>query len=193
MDEERIIEQLRKENELLRSDIELLKAKIIELEARLAKYENAHTPPSLRRDCNRKKDQDKNNKGKPGQKIGHIGVTRPYAAPDRQVELTADLCPDCGTDLGDPFRIDSKIIEEIPELQPVIVTEYKIAHYRCPCCRKEVVAADSSCPREGKFGNSVISQVALLKYEDRLPHRKIKDTLKRLYNLKIKLRAATPP
>ena len=103
------IKQLELENELLKArvgEIETLKAKICELEARLAQYENAHTPPSLRRGRNRKKDPDKNNKGKPGQKNGHKGVTRPYAAPDRQVEVTIDLCPDCGADLGVPFRID---------------------------------------------------------------------------------------
>jgi transposase len=195
MDEGKTIEQLQKENEQLKrenellrakvSDLELLKAKIIELEARLAQYENAHTPPSLRRGRNRKKGQDKNNNGKPGQKIGHKGVTRPYATPDRQVVVTTDRCPDCGAELGTPFRIDSKIIEEIPEPQPVIVTEYKIAHYRCPCCRKEVVASDSGCPHEGKFGNNVIAMATLLRYEDRLPHRKIQDALKRLYGLKM--------
>ena len=173
-----LVEQLRNENELL-------KAKIRELEARLAQYENAHTPPSLRRGRNRKKDQDKNNKGKPGQKVGHKGLTRPYATPDRQVEVTMDRCPDCGTDLGAPFRIDSKIVEEIPKPQPIIVTEYKIAHYRCPYCRKEVAAKDPGCPHEGKFGNNVIAQATLLKYEDRLPHRKIQDTMKRLFGLKI--------
>ena len=193
MDEGKTIEQLSKENEQLKhenellkvkeSDIELLKAKIRELEARLAQYENAHTPPSLRRGRNRKKDND--NKGKPGQKIGHKGVTRPYAVPDSQVEVTTDRCPDCGAELGTPFRIESKIIEEIPEPQPVMVTEYKIAHYRCPCCRKEVVANDASCPHEGKFGNNTIAQATLLKYEDRLPHRKIQGTLKRLHGLEI--------
>jgi len=146
---------------------------------------NAHTPPSLRRGRNRKKDQDKNNKGKPGQKVGHKGLTRPYATPDRQVEVTIDRCPDCGTDLGAPFRIDSKIVEEIPEPQPIIVTGYKIAHYRCPCCRKEFAAKDPGCPHEGKFGNNVIAQATLLKYEDRLPHRKIQDTMKRLFGLRI--------
>jgi len=173
-----LVEQLKKENELL-------KAKIRELEARLAQYENAHTPPSLRRGRNRKKDQDKNDKGKPGQKVGHKGLTRPYATPDRKVELTMDRCPDCGTDLGAPFRIDSKIVEEIPKPQPIIVTEYKIAHYKCPCCRKEVAAKDPGCPHDGKFGNNVIAQATLLKYEDRLPHRKIRDTMKRLFGLKI--------
>lgn len=173
-----LVKQLKNENELL-------KAKIRELEARLAQYENAHTPPSLRRGRNRKKDQNRDNKGKPGQKVGHKGLTRPYATPDRQVEVTMDRCPDCGTDLGAPFRIDSKIVEEIPQPQPIIVTEYKIAHYRCPCCRKEVAAKDPGCPHEGKFGNNVIAQATLLKYEDRLPHRKVQDTMKRLFGLKI--------
>ena len=181
-----LVEQLKLENELLAakvSEIEPLKARIQELEARLAQYENAHTPPSLRRGRNRKKDQEKNNKGKPGQKIGHKGVTRPFAAPDRQVEVTADRCPDCGADLGSPIRTESRIIEEIPEPQPIIVTEYKIAHYRCPCCRKEVVASDPGCPHEGKFGNNVIALATTLKYEGRLPHRKVQETLKRMFGL----------
>ena len=185
MDEGETNKQLHEENEQLKNEIELLKAKIKELEARLAQYENAHTPPSLRRVRNRKKDQDKNDKGKPGQKVGHKGLTRPYATPDRQVEVTMDRCPDCGTDLGAPFRIDSKIVEEIPEPQPIIVTEYKIAHYRCPCCRKEVAAKDPGCPHEGKFGNNVIAQATLLKYEDRIPHRKIHDAMMRIFGLKI--------
>ena len=185
MDEGETNKQLIELVEQLKNENELLKAKIKELEARLAQYENAHTPPSLRRGRNRKKDQDKNDKGKPGQKVGHKGLTRPYATPDRQVEVTMDRCPDCGTDLGAPFRIDSKIVEEIPEPQPIIVTEYKIAHYRCPCCRKEVAAKDPGCPHEGKFGNNVIAQATLLKYEDRIPHRKIHDAMMRIFGLKI--------
>jgi transposase len=175
--------QFREQNELLRRENELLKAKIRELEARLAQYENAHTPPSLRRGRNRKRDKD--NKGNPGQKMGHKGVTRPCAKPDHEVEVKADRCPDCGAELGAPFRIESKIIEEIPEPQPIMVTEYKIAHYRCPCCLKEVVGKDANCPHEGKFGNNTIAQVTLLKYEDRLPHRKIRAALKRQHGLEI--------
>jgi len=185
MDEGETNKQLREQNEQLRRENELLKAKVRELEARLAQYENAHTPPSLRRGRNRKIGQNKGFNGKPGQKIGHKGITRPHAKPDKQVEVTADRCPDCGSELGDPIRIESKIIEEIPEPQPIIVTEYKIAHYRCPCCLKEVVASNFGCPHEGKFGNNVIALATVLKYEDRLPHRKIQDAMKRLFGLKI--------
>ncbi|MCK9564770.1 MAG: IS66 family transposase [Methanothrix sp.] len=185
MDEGEINRQLRELVEQLKHENDLLRAKVIELEARLAQYENAHTPPSLKRGRNRKKDREKDIKGKPGQKSGHKGVTRTYVAPDRQVEVTMDHCPDCGAKLGSPFRIDSKIIEEIPEPQPIIITEYKISHYRCACCQKEVVATDPGCPHEGKFGNNVIAQATLLKYKGRMPHRKIHDAMMRLFGLKI--------
>jgi len=185
MHEEETIKQLQDENQQLRHEIELLKEYIRELEARLAKYENAHTPPSLRRGHNRKKEKNGGVKGIPGQKIGHKGVTRPQAKPEKQVDVTTDRCPDCGTELGDAFRIESKIIEDIPQPQPIIVTEYKIAHYRCPCCHREIIANDAGCPTEGIFGNHTIAQTRLLKYEDRLPHRKIQDALKRLHGLNI--------
>jgi transposase len=185
MQEEELIRQLRSENEQLKREIELLKEYIEELEARLAKYENAHTPPSLRRGRNRKTEQKGGDLGKPGRKLGHEGVTRPQASPDRQVEVIADRCPNCGTELGDPVRFESKIIEELPEPQPIVVTEYRIAHYTCPCCHREVAAVEPDCPSEGRFGNNAIAQTTLLKYEDRLPHRKIKDTLKRIYGLNV--------
>ncbi|MFB3765043.1 MAG: IS66 family transposase [Methanotrichaceae archaeon] len=190
MDKDAIIRQLQESNDLLKRENEFLKGRIEELEtrladleARLAKYENCHTPPSLRRGGNRRNDQ--NEKGKLGQKKGHKGLTRPTAKPDKQVNVTRDRCPDCGAKLGSPFRIESKIIEEIPEPQPVIVTEYKICHYICPCCWKEVAGTDPGCPSEGMFGNNTIAHVALLKYGDRLPHRKIQSALKRIYGLVI--------
>lgn len=185
MQDEEVIKQLQNLIEQLRQENELLKELIKELEARLAKYENPHTPPSLRRGRTCKKGKDEKEREKPGQKIGHKGITRPRATPDRQVEVTTDRCPDCGTELGNPIRIDSKVIEEILEPSPVLVTEYKIAHYICPCCHKEIVATDANYPFEGRFGNNVIAQTTLLKYEDRLPHRKIQDALKRLHGLNI--------
>jgi transposase len=53
MDEGETNKQLIELVEQLKNENELLKAKIKVLEARLAQYENAHTPPSLRRGRNR--------------------------------------------------------------------------------------------------------------------------------------------
>jgi transposase len=72
MDEGEGIRQLLDSNEQLRRENELLRARIKELEALLAKYENPHTPPSLRRGRNRKREQNEGEVGKPGQKIGLI-------------------------------------------------------------------------------------------------------------------------
>ena len=106
-------EETIKENRQLKHEIAQLKEYIRDLESRLAKYENAHTTPSLKRGPNRKIEENRVVKGT------HKGVTRPYAKPDRQVDVTADRCPDCGTELGNPIRIESRIIEEIPEPQPI--------------------------------------------------------------------------
>lgn len=185
MCEEGKVKQLQDENRKLLLENELLQDRIRELESRLSKYENAHTPPSQRRGRNRRKDQNDGVKGTPGQKIGHKGVTRPQAKPDRHVDVTMDRCPDCGTTLGAPFKTESRIIEEIPEPQPITVTEYRIAHYRCPCCQKEVAGRDPGCPSEGKFGNNTIEQATLLKYVARLPHRKIHDIMNWMHGLNI--------
>ena len=185
MHDEEIIRQLREEMEQLKRENKLLNDQIAQLEARLSKYENAHTPPSLKRGRKRKKDYDEWDRGKPGQKVGHKGISRPFSNPDKEVEVTADRCPECGSELGDPVRIESKIIEETPDPQPIIVTEFKIAHYRCPSCHKEVVASNPNIPVAGRFGNNVIAQTTLLKYEDRLPHRKIQNALIRLHGLDI--------
>lgn len=66
MHEVETIKQPQERIRQLELENELLKAKICELEARLAQHENAHTPPSLKRGRNRKKEEDKKNNGKPG-------------------------------------------------------------------------------------------------------------------------------
>jgi cell division septum initiation protein DivIVA len=97
MDKDAIIKQLQDAIDQLKRENESLKACINELEAKLAMCENAHIPPSLKRNGNRKKDQNEGGRKKPGQKKGHKGVTRPPAKPDRHVDVTKDRCPDCGT------------------------------------------------------------------------------------------------
>ena len=184
----RIIKQLQEENVLMKKEIEKQKARIKELETLIAFYENAHTPPSLRRGFrggNNGENHEKSGGGKPGRKKGHNGVTRPQPEPEKEVDVTLNQCPHCDTKLDPPFKIESKIIEEIPEPQPVIVTKFKIAHYACPGCHREVIATDPDCPKEGGFGKNIIAQATLSKYEDRLPYRKIQNLLKRQHGLTV--------
>lgn len=161
--------------------LELLK-RIEELEKKLVKYENAHTPPSLRGGFRRELIPQEEYK-KPGQKEGHIGTTRAMPKPTMGIELIEEKCSHCNNRLSKPFKIESKVIKEIPEPKPIEITEYKIGHYKCNKCGK-VTIAKSKLP-EGRFGNNVIAQSTLMKYDNRLPYRRVADTLERQYGLTI--------
>ncbi|MBI4379088.1 MAG: IS66 family transposase [Nitrospinae bacterium] len=76
------------------------------------------------------------------------------------------------------------MIEEVPEPQPIEVTEYKINHYHCEGCGIEVVAK-ATIPDKSRFGVNILAHTTLLKFEDRLPLRKVCSALKRQFNLNV--------
>src|SRR3989344_2616033 len=105
---------------------------IEELKRRLLAYENAHTPPSQQR---KYPEREKSN-NKVGSPKGHEGTTRPRPNPNRFRKLELSNCPNCNKRLGRPRSIHKRIIEEIPEPQPLIITEFTIHHYFCNHCKK---------------------------------------------------------
>jgi transposase len=169
------VENLEKENKSLREIVELLTR-------RLAAYENPHTPPSRQLF---KRPPSGGDKGTPGQKEGHPGTTRPTPEPTEYKEATMKNCPHCMSTLGKSKGVIHRIITDIPEPQPVRVTDYVLHVYDCPNCHKEVIANHSDLPREGDFGKNTLVQTTLMKFEDRLPHRKIQEALKRQFGLEI--------
>lgn len=160
---------------------------IQELWGKLRRYENPHTPPSKRFEKSEKEGDSRNSRGKkrPGRKGGHKGVTRPTPEPQERLDVTEETCPHCSSSLSDPVSVESKVVEDILPADRTIVREYRIGHYKCGTCGEEVIANHPDCPKEGSFGNNVLVQTTLLKYEERLPHRKVKAVLKRQYGLKL--------
>jgi len=167
---------------MLLEKIKELEARIAELERRLKLYENPHTPPSK---IMGKYPIKKKGSGKPGQKKGHKGFTRPTPKPTEHFEAKMKSCPDCGKPLGKPVTIERKVIEEIPESMPVNVIEVFSCYYQCKSCNKEFTTTHPNMPKEGRFGKNVLVQTALMKYEERLPLRKIQAVLKRQYGLDV--------
>jgi len=153
---------------------------IDELEKRLSVYENAHTPPSQNKRRYPKREKSNNKIGAPK---GHEGKTRPLSKPNKFKRLELKKCPCCDKRLGRPRSIEKKIIEDIPELQPLDITEYTIPHYFCNHCNTESIPTDMGLPDEGRFGPNLQAEIALMKYKDRLPLRKIVDNLNRKYDL----------
>ena len=160
--------------------LELLK-RIEELEKRLLAYENAHTPPSQQRKYP-KREKSGNRVGAPK---GHEGTTREIPKPNKFEELKLDSCPYCNKQLGRPRSIYKKIIEDIPESPSLIITQFTIPCYFCNHCNTEVIPSHPGLPDEGIFGPNLQTQITLMKYEDRLPHRKIVRTLNRQYGLQL--------
>ncbi len=163
--------------------IEIIKqqqVQINKLERRLLAYENAHTPSSKQRF---KKKNLKQSSGKLGSPKGHPKYFREEPAPTQVAKYTEDKCPHCATKLGLPTETKRIVEEEIPDPQPIEVTEHLVNSYICPRCNKKIVA-ENSAPR-GFFGKNVHTHIALLKFEDRLPLRKVENSLVRNHGLRI--------
>lgn len=156
--------------------------RIVELERRLLAYENAHTPPSKNRRRYPKREPTGNPVGAPQ---GHPGTTRPTATPSKIVDVKQEVCEKCLHLLGKPAKIMKRIIEDIPEPQHVSVTQYNVHAYLCSNCATVNISSHPDLPAEGRFGKNLMAQIALLKYEDRLPLDKIACNLARQYCLSI--------
>ena len=165
--------------ELKKQNLEILK-KNAELEQRLLAYENAHTPSSKQRF---KKQPPEKPSGKLGAQIGHKKWERTQSEPTETIKHSQTHCPNCECNLGKPFKIYRKIVEEIPEPTPVIVTEHLIPHYKCKHCGK-IIIPKVKLPR-GSFGYNLQTEIVLLNVDSRLPLRKIKSILTRKHKITI--------
>ena len=166
--------------EKLLKRIKKLEEKNCLLEKRLLLYENAHTPPSLQK---KKKRIPRESSGKLGAPIGHPKYERPEPKITETKTYATKFCPRCSAPLEKPDLIKRQIEEEIPEPQPIKCVEHLIGCYRCKNCGKEVVS-ENDAP-QGRFGKNAVTQISLLKYDDRLPLRKTSNSLDRHYKLKI--------
>lgn len=158
-----------------------LEEKVEELERRLLAYENAHAPPSQQRKYPERESSD----NKVGAPLGHKGVTRPTPKPNRFEELKLHNCPKCGKRLGKAICFEKRIIEDIPKPQPLKIIQFTIFHYFCDNCDEEIIPNHPELPDSGRFGPNVQSYITSLRYENRLPPRKISELLENQYGFYI--------
>lgn len=121
--------------------------------------------------------------GKLGAKLGHKKYFRKEPKPTETKTYSENNCPRCSAILGIPIKTKRTLEEEIPKPQSIKVTEHLVNHYVCPRCSRKVIAKNN-VPR-GIFGKNIQTHIALSKFEDRLPLRKVKNSLMRNHNLEI--------
>jgi len=177
-------EELHKKNKQLEEENEKLKKENKELKQILTLFYNPHTPPSKQRLKRKNKAETTNETPKKiGAPKGHKGETRDAPKPTKtRKHKLGKKCPWCG---GKIIKILEKflerIIEEIPEPQKAEVTRHLFEIGICRSCGE--VIAESDVPDEGNFGKNLLSHVTLMKFEDRLPLRKVVRSLKRQHNI----------
>lgn len=160
--------------------IEKLENERCQLERRLLAYENAHTPPSKR--LFSKKENKKKKPCKLGAPKGHPKYTRKEPIPDKIIIY--DEVDEVYQDRELAF-LGEKIVyeEEIPEPQPVFVIKH-VVYFYLDIESNEIIFAKNNAPKSN-FGKNVHTHATLLKFEDRLPLRKVASSLKRHYKIEI--------
>jgi len=177
--------RLQEENTKLQQNLTKLEQENTELRRRLTAYENPHTPPS-RRLIYPKHRRRTDAPRYPGRPRGHKGSTRPTPIPDTVVEPPRkERCTCCGSPLGEPTTVGHRIVEEISNPAPRQTIDYLEYGYTCTECGAYTASRHPDCPPSGRLGRNVLVQTTLMKFMERLPHRKVAEALERTYGLTV--------
>ena len=165
--------------------IDQLEKRVAQLEGR-AKSGGSGRMPGLKPKGDRKPSQSK----KPRKRRPH-GFARARMTPDLWVEHALEQCPDCGTGLAGGWVHRTREVIELPQV-PVQVTEHAYIARTCPHCQRRCVPASSL---EGvvlgqqRLGINLVSLIAALREEARLPLRTIQWYLDTVHGLRLSLGA----
>ena len=153
----------------LQAVIERLQRRIAELEGQ-AKSGDPLRMPGLKPSSGRQPPAQQ----QPRKQRRH-GFARPRMTPTHRVEHVMENCPDCGTHLTGGWVQRTREVIELPVV-PVQVTEHVCIARTCPVCRRRRVPTaqlDGPALWRQRLGVNVLSRIATLREEGRLPIRSV--------------------
>ena len=103
------------------------------------------------------------------------GFARTRMTPDQRVEHALERCPDCGIQLSGGWTQRTREVIELPQV-PVQVTEHAYIARACPQCQRRWVPSaelDEVVLGQQRLGINLVSLIAALREEARLPFRTI--------------------
>ena len=178
--------------------IERLQRRIAELEGR-AKPDGPPRMPGLKPSSGRQPPAQQ----QPRKQRRH-GFARPRLTPTQRVEQVrvehvVENCPDCGTHLTGGWSQRTREVIELPVV-PVQVTEHVCIARTCPVCRRRRVPTAQldgvalgrqrlGVNPESSSGQALISRIATLREEGRLPIRSIQWYLRTVHQLRLSVGA----
>ena len=111
--------------------------------------------------------------------------------PTHRAEHVVESCPDCGTHLTGGWVQRTREVIELPVV-PVQVTEHVFIARTCPVCRRRRVPTaqlDGVALGRQRLGVNLISRIATLREEGRLPIRSIQWYLRTVHQLRLSVGA----
>src|SRR5207253_405294 len=161
---------LRAENALLRAELAAAQARIAELAQRktpVPGFVKANTARKARAEPRRKRAPEHN-------------AGRPRAQPTQTVQHAYERCPDCGYALRGQSIARTREVIAVPPPPPVVVTEHQILKRYCPVCQRWQVPSPEWSGQvlgHGRLGVRLVSLIAYLRAQARLPVRTIQEYL----------------
>ena len=119
------------------------------------------------------------------------GFARRRMTPTHRVEHVVESCPDCGTHLTGGWTQRTREVIELPVV-PVQVTEQVCIARTCPACRRRCIPPaqlDGVALGRQRLGVNLISRIATLREEGRLPIRSIQWYLCTVHQLRLSVGA----
>ena len=161
--------------------IESLEKRVAQLEGR-AKSKGSGRMPGLKPKADGKPTQPRKPRKRRPQ-----GFARTRMTPTQRVEHVVEQCPDCGTQLSGGWTHHTREVIELPQA-PVEVTEHAYIARTCPGCRRRCVPRaqlEGVALGQQRLGINLLSLIAALREEARLPFRTIQWYLDTVHGLRL--------
>ena len=165
----------------LQAVIERLQRRIAELEGQ-AKPDDPPRMPGLKSSSGRQPPAQQ----QPSKQRRH-GFARPRMTPTHRVEHVVESCPDCGTHPTGGWIQRTREVIELPVV-PAQVTEHVYMARIYPGCRRRRVPTaqlDGAALGRQRLGVNLISRIATLREEGRLPIRSVQWYLRTVHQLRL--------
>ena len=166
--------------------IESLEKRVAQLEGR-AKSKGSGRMPGLKPKAGGKAEQ----RPRKPRKRRPQGFARTRMTPTQRVEHVLEQCPDCGTQLSGGWTHHTREVIDLPQV-PVAVTEHAYIARTCPGCRRRCVPPaqlEGVALGQQRLGINLLSLIAALREEGRLPFRIIQWYLDTVHGLRLSVGA----
>ena len=177
----------------LRAQNAALVARVAELERQLGlNSTNSGKPPSsdgLKKPPARVSSLREKSGKKPGGQPGHPGKTlRRTQTPDVTVDHFPPACAGCGAALSEAMATDhtARQVFDLPEPQPLVVTEHRAHQCRCPACGAHTRAAfPAGVTAPVQYGTRIAAFVVYLLHYQLLPEKRLAELMADLFGVSL--------